>query len=125
MASTPHLLMPLAEASVPSLVVRGNRYGPHDALRLRTREIDRQQSVFQIGAKNLHSVSQHEGALELAGRDAAMKEVPALVLDLAAADDELVFLDRDVELIEREPCDSKRDAETLRIALIAGSRSIL
>ena len=38
---------------------------------------------------------------------------------LTAADDELAFLDRYVELIEREVGDRERDAKTLGVALIA------
>ena len=33
---------------------------------------------------------------------------------------ELVFLDRDIKLIEREPRNRKRDAKTFRIAVVAG-----
>ena len=100
-------------------IVRCDRDRPHKSFRLRSNQIDRQQAVFQIGAEHLHAVCQHESALELTRRYAAVKEMPALVLDLAAADDELIFLNRDIELVEGKSRDRKRDPQPFRVALIA------
>ena len=87
--------------------------------RLRTSQVDRQQAVLQVRPQNLHPVGQHEGALELAGGDAAVDELPGLVLGLPAADDELAFLDAHFELVEGKACDRERDAQTIRVAVIA------
>src|ERR1700719_1676750 len=65
--------------------------------RLGTGEVDRQQTVVQVRSQHLHAVRQHEGALELSRRDAAVEILPALVVLLPAADDELILLDRHVE----------------------------
>ena len=51
-------------------------------------------------ARDLDAVGQHEAALELARGDAAVQEDPAFgVLGLAAADHELVVLERDREVV--------------------------
>src|SRR5690606_18594059 len=42
-----------------------------------------------------------------------------LVLVLAPADDELILLDRDLELLTGEPGDSQRDSQTVRFTLRA------
>src|SRR5205823_480754 len=63
----------------------------HDPFRLWPGEIDRQQPVLEVGAQNLHSFREHEGALELARRDAAVEKVLGLFLLLAPADEELVL----------------------------------
>src|SRR5262245_21682241 len=47
-----------------------------------------------------------------------MQELPALVFGLTSADHELAFLGADFELIEREAGHRKRDAQTLRIAVV-------
>ena len=61
----------------------------------------------------------HEGALELTRRDAAVEILPALVVLLPSADQQLTFLDADVELIAGEAGDGKRDAQPLRVLSIA------
>src|SRR6185295_1785149 len=76
--------------------------GAHQALRLMSDEIDRQEAVGQIGRAHLDAVREHERALELARGDAAVKIVPLAVVDLFSADDELLVLDRDVELAARK-----------------------
>src|SRR6478609_9735062 len=82
-----------------------DRDGLYDLVGLRPGKIDRQQSVPHVGTKYLHAVGQHETALELAGGDAAMKELPyLLVVRLLAPDDKLILLDADVELVAGEPC---------------------
>jgi hypothetical protein len=43
---------------------------------LRSRQIDRQQPVFQIGAPDLDPFRQNEGLLKLAGSNAAMQVLP-------------------------------------------------
>ena len=86
---------------------------------MRPHQIDRQQPVFQIGAQHLHAVRQHEGALELARGDAAVEILAALVVLLPSADQQLTFLDADVELIAGEAGDGKRDAQPLRVLSIA------
>src|SRR5580658_11108726 len=71
----------------------------NDLLRLGPGEIDRQQPVFQVRAQHKHPLRQHKGALEVACGDAAMDVLPGLVVLLASADDELVFLSGYIELI--------------------------
>src|SRR5256885_7284265 len=86
----------LSSPQIPSLVLRdGDRL--HEALRFRTREIDGQQAVFQVGTQHLHSVRKHERPLELSCRDATVEIVPGLVVLLPPADEELALLDTYVE----------------------------
>src|SRR5262245_29610824 len=92
----------------------------HDPLRLRPGQIDRQQSALEIGAQHLHSVREHEGALELARRDAAVEILTCLVVLLPPANDQLVFLQRHVELIARETSNRQRDAQAFRLPVVAG-----
>src|ERR1700722_7745535 len=93
----------------------------NDLLRFRPGEIDRQQPVFQVSAQHEHSLRQHKGALEVARGDAAMDVLPGLVVLLAAADDELIFLNSYIELITGKPGDRERDAQPfgLPIATVA------
>ncbi len=93
---------------------------PHDPFRLRPGEIDGQQPVLQVRAEHLHAFRQHEGALELACGDAAMEVLAGLVVLLPTADDELVFLDRHIELIAGEACDRQRYPQPLRLAVVTG-----
>ena len=86
---------------------------------LRADQIDRQQPVLQVGAQHLHAVRQHEHALELARGDAAVEILPALVVLLTAADDQLAFLDRNVELIAGETGDGQRDAQPFGVCRVA------
>jgi hypothetical protein len=98
---------------------------PDDALGLRARQIDRQQAVFQVRSHHLNAVSQYKGPLELTRRDAAVEVLTGLVVLLPTTDHQLVFLDRHVELLAREAGNRQRDAQPLRIALVAGNRSML
>ena len=62
-------------------------------------------------ARDLNAVSEHEAALELARGDAAMQEDPTFgILGLAAADHELVVLERDREVVLGEPGQRQGDA---------------
>src|SRR6202045_2357158 len=104
----------LVESGSPSVVLLdGDRF--HHALRLRPREVDRQQPVLEVGTEHVHAVCKHESALELPRGDAAMQGLPGLVVLLASADDELVFLDAHVELVAGEAGYRERDAKTLGI----------
>src|SRR5215468_6969923 len=103
-----------------SSVVVGDADRLDDPLRLRSCQVDRQQSALQVRAENLHSVREHEGALELARRDAAVKILAGLVVLLPPANDKLAFLQRDVELIARETGNRQRDAQALRLAILPG-----
>src|SRR6476619_5261576 len=91
---------------------------PDHAGRLRPRQVDREQSVLQVGFLHLHAVRQHESSLELAGGDAAMQVLPALVVLLASPDDELFLLDGHLELIERETRDRQRDAQAFGVVAV-------
>src|ERR1700719_2661237 len=91
----------------------------NDALGLRAHQVDRQQSVLQVRPQYLHAVRQHEGALELARGDTAVDILPAFVVLLAAADDELALLDGDIELVAGKPRYRKGDAQTLGIIPVA------
>src|SRR5688572_1833307 len=75
--------------------------------------------MFEIGSKHFHSVCQHERALKLTGGNAAMEILPALVVLLTPADDELFLLDRDLELFARETRDRQRDTQAFGIRLVA------
>src|SRR5215470_11152154 len=75
----------------------------NDPLRLRPGEIDGQQPVLQIRAQHVHALRKHEGALEVARRDAAVDVLPGLVVLLATSDHELVFLNRYIELVTGKP----------------------
>src|SRR5580700_7597062 len=92
----------------------------NDALGLRARQIDRQQSVLQVRAQYLHAVRQHEGALELARGDAAVDVLPAFVVLLPATDDELAFLHRDIELGAGKARHREGDAQALGTVTVAG-----
>src|SRR5688500_13691288 len=83
----------------------------NDLFRFRPCKVDRQQPVFQIRAQHLHPLRQHEGALEVARGDAAMDVLPDLVVLLAAADDELVFLNGYIELITGKARHRQRDSQ--------------
>src|SRR3954463_10007906 len=85
-----------------------------DTLRLGADEVHREEAVSQVRAHDLHAVGEEEGALELARRDPAMHEDARLVVDLTAADDKLVLLDGDVELVARKAGDGESDAKPLR-----------
>src|SRR5947209_5121457 len=108
------------ESWLMSSVVVGDADRLDDPLWLRSCQVDRQQSALQVRAQHLHSVREHEGALELARRDAAVEILAALVLLLPPANDKLAFLQRHVELIARETGNRQRDAQALRLAIIPG-----
>jgi len=105
------------DASLPSLVVPDGDRLDH-TFRFRACEIDRQQTVLQVRSQHLNAFGQYKGPLELARRDAAVEVLPSLVVLLPAADHQLAFLDRDVELLAREAGNRQRDAQPLRIALV-------
>ena len=115
MVVTPHSTSePLEAFASPSVVFRyGDRFC--DPFGFRTDKIDRQKSVLQIRTQHFHAVGQHKRALELPRGNAAVEILARLVVLLAAADDELVFLHRDIELIAREAGDRQRDAQALRV----------
>src|SRR5262245_14439083 len=113
-------LLKLSSPRYGSLVLRDSDC-LNDSFRFRPGEIDGQQSVLQVRPQHLHSVREHEGALELARRDAAVEVLPGLVVLLPAANDELAFLDRDVELVAVEARDRQRDAQPFRLAVLAGN----
>src|SRR5260370_10364819 len=73
---------------------------PDHAGRFRPRQVDREQSMLQVGLLHLHAVRQHEGALELPGGDASMQVLPALVVLLASPEAELFLLDVHLACIE-------------------------
>src|SRR4029078_6831759 len=87
---------------------------PDHAGPLRPPQAEREQPVLQVAFLPLHAVRQHESSLELAGGDAAMQVLPALVVLLASPDDELFLLDGHLELIERGARDRPRDRRALR-----------
>src|SRR5690606_4744944 len=74
-------------------------------------EIDRQEPILERGACDLDSLGEDEGLLELPRGDAAVKKGAFRLVLLAAADDEVVLLDADVEFVFREAGDRKRDAQ--------------
>src|SRR3954447_2174196 len=91
----------------------------YDFLRLRPGKIDRQQAILQVRPEHFHAVRQHEAALELACGNTAVQVLAAFLVLLLAADDELVLLQRDIELLAGESADGKRDAQPFGIVGIA------
>ena len=55
-----------------------------------------QQSVVHGGTGHLDTLRQHEGALELPGRDATVEIDTVLVIGLPAANDQLIVLDLNI-----------------------------
>src|SRR5580700_8308272 len=107
----------LVESCSPSSVVLLDGDRSDHALRLRPCEVDRQQPVLQVRAEHIHAVSEHEGALELPRGDAAMQVLPGLVVLLASADDELVFLSGYIELVAGKSRHRERDAQPFRLPI--------
>src|SRR3954464_4088588 len=65
----------------------------------------------------MHPLRQNEGALEVARGDAAMDVLPRLVVLLAAADDELVFLNGHIELVAGKTGHRQRDAQAFGLTV--------
>src|SRR5882672_11403352 len=116
MVSTPSGSKRSSPLLVP-LFVLIDSYCLNDPFRLRPGEIDGQQPVLQISAQHLHPLRQHEGALEVARGDAAMDVLPGLVVLLASADDELIFLSRYIELVAGKSRHRQRDAQPFGLAV--------
>ncbi len=110
--------------SPPCSVARGNIDLPDDSFRLGPDEIDRKKSVGQVGAEDVHALGQKEGALELPGGDAAMQIGALPVVLLAPADHELVFLQRDLELVARETGHRQRDAQAIGLVLARAGETL-
>src|SRR5215471_14734474 len=89
----------------------------NDLLRLGPGKVDRQQSVLQIRTQHLHPLRQHEGALEVACGNAAMDVLPGLVVLLASADHELVFLNAYIKLVAGKSRHRQRDAQPLGLSV--------
>ena len=70
-----------------------------------------QQAVVEPGAAHLDALGEHERALELARRDAAMQIDALRVVGLLAADHQLVVLDRDRQIGHREAGHGEGDAQ--------------
>lgn len=100
-------------------VFRENVDPADDPLRFGPGEIDREQAVLQFRSRNFHALGEQETALELAGRNAPVQVLSALVVELPAPDDQLVFLDRDIEFLTRETGNGERDAIALGMIVLA------
>src|SRR6266704_2813408 len=81
-------------------------------------EVDMEEPVIERGARHFDAFRQHEGALELPRRDAAMEIDAILVVDLLAAHDELVVLDLHGEVAHREAGNRQGDAELVLARLL-------
>src|SRR5665213_2273356 len=79
--------------------------------RLRANQIDRQQTVLEIGTCNLHPLREKKHTLELPCRDPPMEIMAILILLLTSADDELALLDRDLELGTEKASHRERDSQ--------------
>src|SRR5436190_15965280 len=99
----------------------GNTYVLDLSVRLRTYEINRQQPVFKIRSRYLHTFRQNEGTLELARGNAAMEEITWLFLMVTAADYQFVLFQCHFELIAREPGDGEGDAQSFGLAALRGN----
>jgi hypothetical protein len=72
-----------------------------------------QQAVIEGRVLDLDIFSQDESTLKLASGDAAMKKYSAgFVLILASADDQLIILDRDLQVVHAETGDSKGNTQS-------------
>src|SRR5690606_18130546 len=80
-------------------------------IHFRPGKINREQAILEVGASHLDSLRQHERLLELARRDSAVEIFPRALVLLPAAYDELVVLDRDIELIAGKSGDRQRYAK--------------
>src|SRR5262245_3887635 len=116
MVSTPPRDKRSSPLNVP-LFVLIDGYCLNDPFRFWPGEVDGQEPVLQVRAQHLHPLRQHEGALEVARGDAAMDVLPGLVVLLAAADDELVFLNGHIELVAGKTGDCQRDAQAFGLAV--------
>ena len=65
----------------------------------------------------MHPLRQHKGALEVACGYAAMDVLPAFVVLLAAANDELVFLNSHIELVAGKTSHRQRDTQALGLTV--------
>jgi hypothetical protein len=118
MVSTPSEPKRSSPLQVP-LFVFIDSYCLNDLLRFGPGEFDRQQPVLQIRAHYEHPLRQHEGALEVARGYAAMDVLPGLVVMLATADDELIFLNGYIELIAGKARNRQRDPQAFRLTVAA------
>src|SRR5262249_59562231 len=85
----------------------------HEPIRLAPNEVDAQQAVAQVGRFDLDAVGQHEGPAELPRCDAATQVLARLILLLAAANHELIVLNRDLELVAPEARNCERNAQAV------------
>src|SRR5258708_35445009 len=69
---------------------------PDHAGRFRPRQVDRQQSMLQVGLLHLHTLRQHESSLELPRGDTALQLCPAHIVLLPCPNDELLLRDCDL-----------------------------
>src|SRR5438477_7045746 len=105
-------------------LARGRTAGTSDldlarsALRLRPHQVDVEQAVVEPGVLHLDAFGQHESALELACGNAAMQVNALALVLLLATHDELVVLQKDVEIIERESRHRQRQAQRLLAGLL-------
>src|ERR1700753_3341272 len=118
MVSTPLRLKRSSPLLVPLFVFIDSNC-LNDLFRLRPGQVDRQQPVLQIRAQHQHPLRQHERALEVARGDAAMDVLPGLVVLLAAADHQLIFLNGYIELVAGKSRHRQRDAQPLGLAIAA------
>ena len=95
-------------------VARRNRYLLHDLLRLRPREIDRQQAIRKFRAKHLHAFREQKAALKLPRGDAAMDIVARLVFLLPCPGSAAGFPPASLRSGRAKTGDRKRDAQHLR-----------
>jgi hypothetical protein len=107
--------MPEASRSVAGLYIDP----ADDPLRLGPGKIDRKKAVLKLGARHFHAIGQQKHPLELARGDATMEILPALVVELPPANDQLVFLQRDIQLVPREARDGERNAVALGTIVVA------
>src|SRR5215470_641026 len=90
----------------------------HAALGLPPHEIDMQKPVVEPGRLHLDALGEHEGTLELARGDAAMQIDALALLLLLAAHDELVVLDDETKILQREAGDGQGQTQRLLAGLL-------
>ena len=82
-----------------------------DPFRFRPGEVYAKQPMDEIGALNLHALSQQERPLKLSRCDTAVKKHPFLVVLLSASNHKLSLFQRDFQLVLGKSRNSKRDPE--------------
>jgi hypothetical protein len=92
------------------------------AIRLVSHKVYGQQTVRQLSAPDFYPVSEDKSADKLAARDAPMKVFAGFIVFLAAADDELIVFNCDLDLVAGKASHGQRDPEPFGPGRLTGWR---